>query len=133
MLRASLHRIGLAIASATVVLVASTAMASALTEDSVEFQDGAGNPVAFLSPGDVAVFYVRDTDRGTSGACTGVWTDIGVHVEAGTRLNLATGAPDPAAYSLSEGCSYNTDAPAGTPLRLDPMPSATVDGVPSMA
>ena len=46
---------------------------AAVGEDSVEFQDGAGNIVQSFTPGQTAAFYVKDDSLTTVGACTATW------------------------------------------------------------
>ena len=69
-----------------------------------------------------------------SGSCTATWTAIEAEVEAGKAWNVATGAPHPAVYTLSQGCVYDAATPANTPIVLPPsemLPWAVlVDGVP---
>ena len=124
------------IAAAFVVLSASmlvlgprdtSAFVAPLTEDSVEFQDGAGSTVESLSPGDTAVFFIRDDGLSTTGSCTGAWTEIASAVASTQSWSLVTGVPQANAYVLSGGCPYDTAAPANTPLRFPLV--ASVNGV----
>lgn len=87
---------------------------AAVLEDTVEFQDGAGNSIQSVSE---------------TGSCTARWTQISLKVAAETRLNLATGAPDPGSYKLNAGCLYDRATPSNTPISYNPVPKATVDGV----
>jgi hypothetical protein len=104
-----------------------------LSEDSVEFQGGAGDRTQWLRPGDMASFYVKDSHLATSNTCTGIWANINTLVEAGAEWGLATGEPHPDAFALSSGCSYDTASPGSTPLALPPAQQlpweALVDGV----
>ena len=99
----------------------------ALPENSVEFQDGAGNTAQSFIPGEVATIYVRDGSLATIATSTAAWTAISAKVSAGTWWSLATGAPHPTVYTLSEGSDYKTSTPANTPLIS--VPSAKVNGV----
>ncbi|MCH8206590.1 MAG: hypothetical protein IH956_06250 [Chloroflexi bacterium] len=105
---------------------------AAVEEDSVEFQDGAGNVVQSFAPGQTAALYVKDAGLTTLGTCTATWTALPAKVPAGALLSLATGQPHPEVYSLSEGCGYDQASPANTPFRLQPAQTATVDGVPTL-
>ncbi len=62
-------------------------------------------------------------------SCTATWGNLASSVPASTWWSLATGEPQPSAYILSEGCRYDTNAPANTPLVSPPAPILTVDGV----
>jgi hypothetical protein len=87
---------------------------ASVSEDMVEFQDGAGNSIQPFSE---------------TGSCVATWTQISLKVAAETRWNLATGAPDPGSYKLNEGCLYDRTTPSNTPVSYNPVPKATVDGV----
>ena len=108
---------------------------ASVVEDSVEFQDGEGNVVQALTPGDLAAFYVRDGDLATLGTCTATWSAATSSVVAGTAWSLATGSPRSTVFGLSEGCSFDTGAPASTPLTTPPAERlpwvASVLGVPN--
>ena len=101
-------------------------------DDSVEFQDGAGNAVQSFTPGQTAALYVKDAGLTTLGTCTATWTALPAKVSAGALLSLATGQPHPEVYSLNEVCGYDQASPANTPLKLQPAQTATVDGVPTL-
>ena len=109
-----------------------TGLLAAVGEDSVEFQDGAGNVVQSFTPGQTAAFYVKDDSLTTLGACTATWASLPAEIPAGALLNLATGQPHPGVYSLSEGCGYDQASPANTPFKLGSGQTATVDGVPTL-
>jgi hypothetical protein len=113
----------------SILFQGSASISAAVPENSIEFQDGAGNVVQSVSAGDTAIVYIRDSDLATVGTCTGTWTAIDATVTAGTRWSLATGSPRPVAYTLSEGCGYDRATSANTPLTLNPAPTATVNGV----
>ena len=68
-----------------------------------------------------------DSGLGTTGTSTATWTEIESQAPAGTWWSLATGAPHPGAYALSPASSYDTAAPADSPLSS--VPSAKVNGV----
>ena len=102
-------------------------LAAAVPEGTVEFQDGAGNAKLSYAPGEAASFYIRDSALAIVGTSTATWTNLSIDVPAGDLWSLASGAPDPAAFELSQGSQYDTTAPANTPLR--PVPTATVNDV----
>ncbi len=91
-----------------------------LPEDSVEFQDGAGSARQAFFPGETAAFYVKDTELGTVATSTATWTGLTEPVTTTAWWSLATGAPQPAVYWLSEGSIYDTTVPANTPLHSIP-------------
>ena len=72
-----------------------------------------------------AVFHVRDSALSTVATCTATWDTVGADVEANTPWNLATGEPYPPGFSLSEGCGYDQESPAATPLVHQGISAAT--------
>ena len=102
----------------------------AVTERTVEIQDGAGNVVDSVLLGDAVTFFVEDSDLATVGTGIGTWMAIGTGAPAGTWWSFATGAPDPAVFVLSAGSKYHSSEPAMTPLRSPGSPwTARVDGI----
>jgi hypothetical protein len=108
-------------------------LSATLSEDTIEFQDGAGNAIQWLRPGDLALIYVQDADLATSDSCTGTWAELDAQVPAGTSWSLANGQPHPETFALSAGCPYDSASPGDTPLVLpsaQQLPwEAIVDGV----
>lgn len=104
-------------------------LSALVEEDSVEFQDGAGNVVQSFTPGQTAALYVKDAGLTTLGTYTATWAALPAKVPAGALLSLATGQPHPEVYSVSDGCAYDQASPANTPFKLRPAQTATVDGV----
>ena len=123
----------LALAISSAVLVVALAqgvgrLLAAVTEGSVEFQDGAGNTRQSFPPGEVAAFYLRDANLSTTTTSTATWTQVTEQVPKLTWWSLATGAPQAAVYALSADSAYDTTTPANTPLRSVSTPK--VNGVP---
>ena len=80
-----------------VISLGTDTIVRAVTEDTVEIQDGAGNVVDSVLLGDAVTFFVQDSDLATTGTGVGTWTAIETAVPAGTWWSFATGAADPAA------------------------------------
>ncbi len=105
------------------------AIVRAVTEDTVEIQDGAGNVADSVLLGDAVTFFVQDSDLATTGTGVGTWTAIETAAPAGTWWSFATGAPDPAAFALSAGAGYDSAEPANTPLSTGAPWTVRVDGI----
>ena len=103
--------------------------ASPISDKTIRFLDGAGEPEQSFAHGDIAVVFVRDDGLGGPATSTGTWTNIDATVAAGTWWSLATGAPQETVYSISPSGVYDTATPANTPLVLPPGQwVAAVDG-----
>ena len=101
--------------------------ASMATGPSVEFQDGAGNPVDSLGVYDTVTLYISSAALGTVATGTATWTGTEAPVPAPSPWSLATGQPEVGAFALS-AAGYDTTTPANTPLYA--APTATVNGSP---
>ena len=117
---------------ALAVLVLSVAQISeadaAVPEDSVEFQDGAGNAVDEVKSNAGLKIYVRDDDLNVTDSCEANWTALTVQIPARQLLNLSDGAPYSDVYSLTPtGCVYDTDTPANTPFDLGSGETAEIE------
>lgn len=64
--------------SLTLILVPAPrpVLSAPVEEDSVEFQDGAGNVVQSFTPGQTAALYVKDAGLTSLGTCTAMWTTL---------------------------------------------------------
>ena len=101
--------LAVAISSPLFIVVVAQGAPKSLTaplEDTIEFQDGSGTAVEAISPGEAAVFYIKDAGLATVPTSTGTWTAVSSTVPANSWWGLATGAPDPDAYALSAGSLY---------------------------
>lgn len=78
--------------------------------------------------GDTAVFHIADNHLGTTAECRAVWSGVANEIVAGSRLNLATGAPEPDVFSL-EGCVYDPNLP----IAFHPYPEVSVNGIENRA
>ena len=117
------------LAFALVTTLGMDAIVRAVTEDTVEIQDGAGNVADSVLLGDAVTFFVQDSDLATTGTGVGTWTAIETAAPAGTWWSFATGAPDPAAFALSAGAGYDSAEPANTPLSTGAPWTVRVDGI----
>lgn len=123
--------LALVISSPLLVAVVAQGAPKSLTvllEDTIQFQDGSGTSIEAISPGETAVFYIRDADLASVATSTGTWTAVNSAVPPNSWWSLANGAPDPGVYALSAGSGYDTAVPSRTPLFSKP--SAYFDDVP---
>lgn len=104
--------------------------ASAVSEETVQFQDGAGNEKLAFVPGDTAEFYVRDAGLATTPTSSAIWNGLGFQVQANTWWSLATGDPAPGVYQLQAGSLFSTSSPSQT--LLSGAPTTTVNAVPTL-
>ena len=78
--------------------------------------------------GATVVFHIADNRLGTTAECRAVWSGVANEIVAGSRLNLATGDPEPDAFSLT-GCVYNPNLP----VAFHPYPEVSVNGIENRA
>ena len=107
-------------------------LSKGLIPDTSALADG---PVAFdqdsYLPGSIVVFHIQDGDLATTEACTGAWTDAAPPIPAQTWWSFPTGAPQPEVYQgLDDGCIYDRETPANTPLTWPPQAEVKVNGTP---
>ena len=128
-----LQRIAVSLALGLFLALALTGrdtIVGAVSEGTVEIQDGAGNVVESVLLDNTVTFFVRDADLATAGTGTGIWTGLEIEAPAGTWWSFATGEPDPAIYVLSADKPYDSGDPASTPLVIPGVLwTATVDGI----
>ena len=119
-------------AAALMAALVGYSQAAAIPEDTLQFQDGAGNEKLTFVPGEAAEIYVRDIGLATTSTSSAVWNGLGFRVDANTTWwSLATGAPEPSVYQLALGSLFSTSSPSQTPLS-GPPPYAEVNGVPTL-
>ena len=68
----------------------------------------------------------------TTASCVATWTNIVGNYPSAAAWNVGSGAPEPNIFSLSSGCTYDTQTPSNTPLIFPPAPpnapTATLSG-----
>ena len=94
-----------------------------LTEDTVDWADSEGESIAFVKPGSVGVFFIKDGALETTKAATATWHADNQAVTANASFSIPdgnlAGAAASGTYTLVAP-SYDAGTPANTPLTSAP-------------